>query len=174
MSPVSSLDIVTILLYFNLVMAVNQQVNKVKFFCRATGRQRLCAAVVLAAVVAVFVFLWLASVGVIDVGLLVGPCGFKQRYHLPCPACGVTTAAVAFVRGRIFEAFYIQPAAGVLCSILAVGGFLALLTAVFGVYYEVLNKALVKVKTRWVVLAVLIIVAAGWAVTLARALAANG
>jgi len=155
-------------------MAVNQQINKVKFFCRATGRQRLCAAVVLAAVIVVFVFLWLVNVGVIDVGLLVGPCGFKQRYHLPCPTCGITTAAIAFVRGRIFEAFYIQPAGGLLCSILAVGGFWALLTAVFGIYFKVLIKALAEVKTRWVVLALLIIVAGGWAVTLSRALAAAG
>ena len=155
-------------------MAVNQQVNKGKFFCRATGRQRLYAAVVLVVVVAVFVFLWLVSVGVIDVGLLVGPCGFKQRYHLPCPGCGITTAAVAFVRGRIFEAYYIQPAGGLLCSILAVGGFWALLTAVFGIYCEVLNRASARLKTRWVILAVLIVVAAGWAVTLVRALAVNG
>lgn len=38
------------------------------------------------------------------------PCGFHQRTGLPCPTCGMTTAFAWAVRGRIIQAFRIQPA----------------------------------------------------------------
>ena len=155
-------------------MTANQQLNKRNFFSSVATRQRLWAAVVLLFAAMVFVLLWLAAKGLIDIGQILGPCGFKQRYHLPCPACGMTTAGIAFVSGKVLEAFYIQPAAAFLCSILAITGFWALFVAIFGVNFSFLSRVVNRVKTRYLILAILVIITSGWAVTLARALVANG
>ena len=82
----------------------------------------------------------------------------------------MTTSAVTFVQGKIFESFYIQPAAALLCCVLAVMAFLALLTAGFGVYFSFVKRFFAKVKTRYIILTLIIIIAAGWAVTLTRAI----
>jgi hypothetical protein len=50
---------------------------------------------------------------------------------------------------------------------------LALLIAVFGVYSGFVSRFFAEVKIKHVILALIIIIAAGWAVTLARALAAK-
>jgi hypothetical protein len=151
-------------------MQTNQQVNKLKVFGRATSRQRLTAAVVCIAVVAFFgLFAW-AGHHKIDMGRWLGYCGIKQKYHLPCPTCGMTTAVLTFAQGRILEAFYIQPAASFLCSILIAAAVLALLIAVFGVHFKFLERFFTQVKIRYIILALIIIITAGWAVTLARAL----
>jgi hypothetical protein len=118
--------------------------------------------------VALFGLLWLAANEKIDMGWWLEPCGFKQRYDLPCPTCGMTTSVFAFVRGRIFESFYIQPAAALLCCVLIAGVFLAFLAAAFGLYFSFVRRFLSEVKTRHVIMWLVIIVAAGWAVTLAR------
>jgi hypothetical protein len=80
---------------------------------------------------------------------------------------------VAFAQGKIFESFYIQPAAALLCCLLTVSAFLAFFIAVFGVYFGFLNRFFTKVKIKYIILALIIIIAGGWAVTLARALVAN-
>jgi hypothetical protein len=136
---------------------------------RASTRQRLLAAVVFLAVAAIFGLLWLAATNRIDIGRWLNPCGLKQRYGLPCPTCGMTTSALAFARGKIFESFYIQPAAALLCSALVVVGFLAFLIAISGVYFCIPSQ----IKAKHVILALLVIIAASWLVTLARALATN-
>jgi hypothetical protein len=151
-------------------MQASQQLNKRKILCRASSRQRLLAGLVLSVVVISFGLLWLAASGKINVGILIDPCGFKQKYGLPCPTCGMTTSALAFVQGKILESFYIQPAAALLCCILVIVAFLAFLIAVFGVYFGFLNRFFTEVKTKHIILALLVIIAAGWAVTLARAL----
>ena len=104
-------------------------------------------------------------------GRWLGYCGFKQRHGLPCPTCGMTTATLAFAQGRIFEAFYIQPACGFLCCVMILTAILAFIIAVFGVYFCFIERFFKEVKVRYIILALIIIVAAGWAVTLARALA---
>jgi len=116
---------------------------------------------------------WLAATGKFDIGWWLGPCGFKQRYGLPCPTCGMTTSVLAFSQGKIIESFYIQPAAALLCCVLVTIAFLALFTAVFGVYFSFVERFFAEVKIRHVILVLIIIVAAGWVVTLARALVAN-
>ncbi len=85
----------------------------------------------------------------------------------------MTTATLAFAQGKIFEAFFIQPACALLCSVLAVIAFLAFVIAVFGVYFRFLEHFFAEVKVRYIILALIVIIAAGWAVTLARALAAG-
>ena len=151
-------------------MQASQQLNKRKILCRASSRQRLLAGLVLSVVVISFGLLWLAASGKINIGILIDPCGFKQKYGLSCPTCGMTTSALAFVQGKILESFYIQPAAALLCCILVIVAFLAFLIAVFGVYFGFLNRFFTEVKTKHIILALLVIIAAGWAVTLARAL----
>lgn len=118
-----------------------------------------------------FVFLRLCADGRINIERWLGPCGFERKYGLPCPTCGMTTSALMFVRGRVFEAFYVQPAGVMLCCILAVSLFLAFLTAFFGIYFSFVKRLLTEVKVRVIIFVLLLIITGGWAVTLARALA---
>ena len=155
-------------------MQASQQLNKLKNICRASLHQRIWAGLVFLAAAALFGLFRLAANGKINIGLWLGPCGFKQKYALPCPTCGMTTSALAFAQGKILESFYIQPAAALLCSVLVVTAFLAFLIAVFGVYLRFLKRFFAEVKIKHMILALIIVIAAGWAVTLARALAANG
>ena len=154
-------------------MQIIQQVNKLKIFSRASSRQRMAAAIVCLAVVGFFGLFALAGHYNIDMGRWLGYCGFQQRYGLPCPTCGMTTAVLAFAQGKIFEAFYIQPACALLCCVLVVIALLAFVTAVLGVYFRFLEHFFADVKVRYIILALIIIIAAGWAVTLARTLAAS-
>jgi len=124
-------------------------------------------------ILAVFGALWgLQKLG-FDFGSLFNPCGFKQRTELPCPACGMTTSVQAFARGHVLRAFYVQPAAALLCSLLVLGGFLALLVAASGVYFNCFDRFAREVKIGYVIVGLVVVLAAGWAVTLARALAAQ-
>ena len=152
-------------------MQANQQLNKPKILLRASVRQRVIAGLVFSGIAALFVlFVLSAHYGI---GLWPLGCGFKQKYNLPCPTCGMTTSAVLFAQGKIFEAFYIQPAAALLCCILAVSAFLAFLIAVFGIYFRFLERFFAEVKIKHIILAVIIIIIAGWVVTLIQALAAR-
>jgi hypothetical protein len=153
-------------------MQTSQQLNKPKFFSRASTRQRAIAGIILLAITSMFFLLWIIARYQINLSWWLGPCGFKQQYGLPCPTCGMTTSVLTFAEGKIFEAFYIQPAAALFCCILLFTALLALLVAVFGIYSPVLEKSLAEIKLRYVIIILIIIIAAGWAVTMARALAA--
>ena len=154
-------------------MQAGQQINKRKIPHGASFRQRLGAGVVFFVVVASFSLFWLAANDKIDIARWLNPCGFKQKYDLPCPTCGMVTSTLAFAQGKIFEAFYIQPAAALLCCVLVATAFLAFIIAVFGVYFRFLHRFFAEVKIKHIILALIAVIAAGWAVTLARALAAN-
>jgi hypothetical protein len=133
----------------------------------------MVAAIVCFGIIVFFAGFALAGHYKIDMGRWLGYCGFKQRTGLPCPTCGMTTATLAFAQGKIFEAFYTQPACGLLCSVMVIAAILAFIIAVFGVYFHFIERFFTEVKLRYMILALIIIVAAGWAVTLARAVAAN-
>jgi hypothetical protein len=150
-------------------MQDSQQSDKPKFFCRASRQQRFLAIVFFVVAAALFTLLHLAATDRIDIGRWLNPCGMKQRWGLPCPTCGMTTSAMFFVRGQILQSFHVQPAAALLCGILVVTAFLAFLTTVSGVYFQFL----VRIKMKYVILVLIAIIAAGWMVTLARALAAG-
>jgi len=152
-------------------MQVNQQLSKPKIFCRASPRQRLIAGGFLLSLVAFFVLF--ALTGHYKIPLWPFPCGFQQKYNLPCPTCGVTTSVKAFAQGKILQSLYIQPAAALGCVVLTISALLAMSVAVFGIYSDFLNRFFDEIKIKYVVLALIIIFAIGWAVTLARALAAN-
>jgi len=83
----------------------------------------------------------------------------------------MTTAILAFSRGDILEAFYAQPAGALFCSAAVLSAFFALLVAVLPLGLTYVGRSLAQVKARYIVLIVIVVVAAGWAVTLARALA---
>jgi hypothetical protein len=152
-------------------MQSSQELNNGKFFRRLSWRGRIVAAVIPLGVAVFFAVFWVA--GRYKLTLWPYPCGFKQRYELPCPGCGMTTASMAFAQGRILEAFYIQPATAlILCGIVATAVF-GVFVAVTGRYFVFLERFLADVKVKYVILALAIIFACGWAVTLARALAAK-
>lgn len=139
---------------------------------RLSRRQRLIALCVFLAVCAVFGLLYLASTGTVNLWFWLGPCGLKQRYGLPCPTCGWTTAALAFVSGNIIQAFYIQPAAAFICALMVITSFFSFIAAFFGVYFSFLFRFFRQVKTIYLIVALLIITVGGWLVTLSRALSA--
>jgi hypothetical protein len=155
------------------VIQTSEHAGKVEILCRASRRERVAAGAVFAGVLVCFVLLGLASAKVIDIGLLVGPCGFEQRHGLPCPTCGWTRSGEAFVRGDFLRSYYLQPAAALMFSVLSLGAFLALFAAVFGVYFMFLRSFWNRLKLRYLIGALIIVIAGGWAVTLARALAAR-
>lgn len=137
---------------------------------KVTICQRIVCLCVFSAILSLFVFLWLASRGDVDVERVFGVCGFKQRYSLPCPGCGITRSAMEFVQGHFVKSFYIQPAGGVMCVVLATGGLLCFSRGIFGTR---LIPASVSVGTavKYTLICGVIIIVCGWAVTLARAFA---
>jgi hypothetical protein len=154
-------------------MQTSQQLNKPKFFLLASPNQRMIAAIVFISITGFFGIFAVAGHYKIDMGPFLGRCGFKQNTGLPCPTCGMTTAALAFAQGKILEAFYIQPAGGLLYSIAVVAAVLAFIISVFGINFRFLMRFFAEVKIRYVAIALVIIILAGWAVTMARALAAG-
>jgi hypothetical protein len=155
-------------------MAENQQPTEQKFLAKASRNGRVIAAWILLIGLAVCIFLVLAGRGVINVSRYLPPCGMKMRYGLPCPTCGFTHSALAFFSGDILGAFYTQPAGALLCLGIVVTVFLAFITAVFGVYFPFLKNFARRIKAWHIVLAVVLILAGAWAVTLSRALALRG
>jgi len=140
---------------------------------RASARERVAGALIASGIVALFGGLWLLQRVGFDFGTLFGPCGMKQRTGLPCPTCGMTTCVLAFARGEVLTAFYVQPAGALGCSLLLVVAFFAFLTAVLGVYFHFFARLWAELRVKYLVAGLLVILAAGWAVTLARALAAQ-
>ena len=144
-----------------------------KMFYAASPRQRIIAAIVCLAILVYFGAFALVGHYQVDMGRHLGYCGFKQRTNLPCPSCGMTTATLAFAQGNIAEAFNIQPAAALLYCATVLAGGLAFFIAVFGVYFDFIKRFFAEIKIRYMILTVIIILASGWAVTLARAVAAQ-
>jgi len=151
-------------------MQISQQLNQPKKFLRATPNQRLTAAVICILIVGFFIVFGIAGHYQTDMGFWLGRCGFKQNTGLPCPTCGMTTAAKAFAQGKILQAFYIQPACALLCSLMVFVAVLSFVISVFGVYFRFITRLFTEVKTRYFILALLVIILSGWAVTLTRAL----
>jgi hypothetical protein len=150
-------------------MVSGQQLNSAKTFTRASSRRRLVAAVVFFVIAGSFVALWL--VAHYDITLYPFPCGFKQRFGLPCPTCGFTHAVLYFAQGKIIDSFYAQPAAGLFCALAAVVAFFAFLVAVFGLYSPALERRIVSLKLRYILAALGLVLVAGWAFTLLKTLA---
>ena len=131
----------------------------------------MAAGLVFLGIAGFWLFCFLAANEHFDIERMLGLCGFKQRHGLPCPSCGMTTAALAFSQGGIFRAFNIQPGAALGCFVLALMAFFSFLTVVFGIYFRIMKRFFAEVRMFYLILAVVIIIACSWAVTLARALA---
>ena len=118
--------------------------------------------------------LWAGGHEVLELRYLFGVCGFKQTYGVPCPGCFWTRAGMAFMSGDIGGAFHIQPGAAFSCIIGFVVAVFALLTAVFGINWRLVEKVGIGRLGRYVLVSGVIVVLAGWCVTLARAFAESG
>lgn len=116
----------------------------------------------------------LAAAGIIDTDRVLDPCGFRQEYRLPCPACGMTGATLELFRGRPLLALSIQPAVVLLWLAAAVTVVFALPAAVFGVGFRVLTDAASGLGPGRLAAGVGIILAAGWVYTLLLALSGGG
>lgn len=148
-----------------------KQSNSSKKPSKPTARQRIVAGVVFLVITGVFVFLAAAAGGWVDPAQILGPCGFKQSFGVPCIGCYITRSGILFVSGRIFKAFYLQPAGAAFCCLAVPTAIYSLLIAVFGVNFKFLQS---RVSRRTILFTVLVgglILLCGWAVTLARALA---
>ena len=151
-------------------MQTNQHLNSLKNAKRLSPGCRLIALVVFLLIASGFTFLWVCAKGYFEPSWVLGICGFKQQFQLPCMGCGITTSAMAFVTGDVLGAFYIQPAGAILCCTAVVIAGFALLIAVLGVDWGLLEKIKWHRIWKYLLVAVIVVFAGGWAVTLSRAL----
>ena len=142
--------------------------EKSKWFIKSTRQDRVTFLSVFVIAGFLFVLFYLIKQGFLNIGPG-GGCAFERNFGLPCPTCGMTRAISTFMEGKIIKAFYIQPAAAAGCIILIWTAFFSLLSACSGVNFSFLPPVRMW-QLRYILLATLIILAAGWAVTLARAL----
>ena len=151
-------------------MSDSKQSNFDQEKCKPSVLQRIFALCIFAGIFGLFWLLHRGAAGQIDMSRVFGICEFKRSYNLPCFACGMTTSALAFVSGDIFGAFYIQPAGAIICCGLVIIGVFSLLIGLFGVNFPFLQRPLSPRSIRYFVISLLIILTAGWAVTIARAI----
>jgi hypothetical protein len=152
------------------MMRPDKQRNPSQTALVLSSRQRLRAALAGLAIAGLLAWLFLAQRLGCDVGSMFGPCGFKQRYGLPCPTCGMTTAVLAFTRGEVAQAFEIQPAAALVCAALVASAGILLTVALQGRVAPPISRMLARMKVSRVLICIGLIGAVGWAVTLWRAL----
>ena len=150
-------------------MPTDQLPNTQKQTKQASAGERKIAGLFFLSVAAFLALLALCRMMGFNISRLFLPCGFQQRYHLPCPTCGWTTALKAFSQGHFAQAFYIQPAASLICLGLVTAALTALYIALFGVYPVFVGALYREVKLKHVLGTLVIIVLAGWAVTFVRA-----
>ena len=121
-----------------------------------------------------FALLWASESGFVDLAYWFGDCGFRQRFDLPCPGCGWTHAAQAFVTGHVLSAFMIQPAAAFFCVVLSLAAVFALHLAVFGINFRLLKRILSPKNAVVLLVSACVVALAGWLVNLIRTALENG
>jgi hypothetical protein len=131
---------------------------------------RLIGAAIFLGILCVFFLLWLGEKGFIEYHYVLGVCGFKQRYGLPCPGCGWTHAAQAFATGHIIRSFQFQPAAAIFCGAAILTAILSLHTAIFGLHSKLRIILLDKRFWKYVLIGSSIVILLGWLVNLAAVL----
>lgn len=154
-------------------MSKSNQGNQSDLIMHASKLQRAVAGIFAALAVLSLGFLWFAGHDFIEPSSIWGVCGFQQRYNLPCPTCGWTTAGQAFMKGEILKAFYIQPSAALVCVFLVIGLVLSLIISILGVYFRPLDKLIKSLRLRDILIIIAVVLAGGYIVTIARALTAR-
>jgi hypothetical protein len=86
------------------------------------------------------------------------PCVFRALTGIPCPTCGATRAATAFLDGRLFEALAANPLATVVGFVFVVGAPLAALWAILGWPVPVFSPS----APRWLRPAIVALIVANW------------
>ena len=150
-------------------MPTDQLPNTQKQIKQASAKERKIAGLFFLSLAVMMGLLALCRMLGFNISRLFLPCGFQQRYHLPCPTCGWTTALKAFSRGHFAEAFYIQPAASLICLGLLACALTALYIALSGVYPVFVGSLYREVKLKHILWTLVVVVLAGWAVTFVRA-----
>ncbi|MEJ5260495.1 MAG: DUF2752 domain-containing protein [Anaerohalosphaeraceae bacterium] len=139
-----------------------QPISSEKSSDRISAGGRLAAAFVAMAIAVGFAFFHACDRQWLDISPILGVCGFKQRFGLPCPGCGWTHSIQAFASGRIGESFYLQPAAAVFCLAAFAAFFFALHIAIFGIDFSFLRWARSPGGCKVIILAAALIVLVGW------------
>ena len=120
----------------------------------ATKEERQLAILWLAAAASALALrpLWLAMTP------LLRPCVFRSLTGFPCPTCGTTGAATAFLNGEFAVAFSANPLAAAAGFLFVVGAPLATLWAVAQWPVPVLPTPL----PMWVRIGAVVLIAANW------------
>jgi hypothetical protein len=143
---------------------------KSKYTIRSNTKNRKRALVVFILVILFFLFGISAANGFLNTGRVFDPCGFKLKYGLPCPTCGMTGAVKLFCSGEFIASFMAQPAAAFLCMLLIIVGIFAGLEAVLGVNLWLISFLTDLRNIGYILVIIGLIIALGWLVTLARAI----
>ncbi|HOK66996.1 MAG TPA: DUF2752 domain-containing protein [Anaerohalosphaeraceae bacterium] len=151
-----------------------QPISSGKSSNRISAGGRIAAAFVALVIAAGFAFFHACDRQWLDISPILGVCGFKQRFGLPCPGCGWTHSIQAFASGRIGEAFCLQPAAAVFCLAAVATLFFALHIALFGIDFLFLRWVRSPGGCKVVILAAALIILVGWLAALLLTLAGQG
>lgn len=143
--------------------------QKSKLYTKSSGEEKNGFLAVFLVIAVIFALLYLLARDYIHLGSF-GGCAFERNYGLPCPSCGMTRSVTAFMQGKIIKSFLLQPAAAAGCVVLILTAFFSLLSALLGVNFWFLPPVRMW-RTGSILFAGAVILAAGWAVTLARAFA---
>jgi hypothetical protein len=123
-------------------------------FRSATKDERQLALLWLAAAVSAIVLrpLWLAA------SPHLGSCVFRSLTGIPCPSCGTTRAATAFLQGHVITAFINNPLATLMGLLFVVGAPIAVIwtTARWSV------PSLSNPLPLWVRIGAVFLIAANW------------
>ena len=127
----------------------------------ATKEERQLALLWLAAAVSALALrpLWLA------IAPSLRPCVFRSLTGIPCPTCGTTRAATAFLSGNLPAAITANPLAATMGFLFVVGAPIAALWAIARRPIPLLPTPL----PRWVRIGAVTLIAANWIYVLATA-----
>jgi len=98
-------------------------------------------------------------------------CGFRMVTGLPCPTCGMTTAFAWMAHGHPLKAIAAQPLGALLCTGVAAGLVIGLISLFTGRVFEV---DWYRFSPVWLAFGVGAAVFGAWAVKLAMELSAGG
>ena len=120
-------------------------------------------------VVLFFLICFFAAKGFWNTDKIFDPCGFKLKYGLPCPTCGMTRSMKLFCSGELVDAFIVQPAGAFICLLLAIIAVFSGLELILGLNLGIISFITNAKNIGYIVVVIALIVMLGWLVLLARA-----